>query len=349
MENYYGQPCNCCGIMLTERDEVIVCPACRKPHHVSCWIEQQGCATEGCQEQNPILRKQAEQKKMQRLQEERRAWEQEQLRNQQAGKKRKEKKKVGLILGLLVLLGLVAAAIIFLPKILNKGDSSAPSEASGETEARIESSSDALEETADNQKKTPLEIAKEAYYYLVTASEQAETFGGDTYTAWNDGIHDADESGYDLTKLAKNLDLSVEDLKLGFAYGSNKDKWESMTEAEKNKEAEEANTMFKLLLLMSDSQFSTCVSVVTAAYEVTGRTAEIKKNLDSARDLIRILNEKHPDYELNGKLRDFYTKIQVYYDYCMNPQGSFKELQNIIQTFRQDVRNAKNELSFDLE
>ncbi len=192
-------------------------------------------------------------------------------------------------------------------------------------------------------------IAQEAYHLLIAASEMAEEFGSDTYTAWNDGIHDADESGYNLSKLAQNLDLSVDDLKLGLAYLMNEDEWGTMSEAEKQKEIDEADTTFQLLLMISDSQFSVCVNTVTSAYQMTGKADDIKKNLDEARDLIRTLSNKYPDYKLTDSLKNFHIKIQTYYDYCMNPTGSFKELQNIIQTFRQDVRDAKNELSFDLE
>ena len=49
---YVGQKCNCCGKVLTEEDEFIICPACFRPHHVNCWMEKQGCATPGCTEQS---------------------------------------------------------------------------------------------------------------------------------------------------------------------------------------------------------------------------------------------------------------------------------------------------------
>ena len=42
--------CNYCGRTLGEDEEVIICPACRKEHHVSCWIGMNGCATPGCSE-----------------------------------------------------------------------------------------------------------------------------------------------------------------------------------------------------------------------------------------------------------------------------------------------------------
>lgn len=203
--------------------------------------------------------------------------------------------------------------------------------------------------TGCNNGKAKKQTAQEVYNLLVAASEQAEQFGSDTYTAWNNGINDASDSGYNLTKLAKELNLTVSDLELGMAYALNDSDWATMTDSEKQAKKETANTMFILLLALSDSKFSTCVNVVTAAYKATGKADEIKENLDKAREKLKDLSDKYPDYDVCTKLKTLYTKIQTYYDYCMNPTGSFKELQNTIQTFRQDVRSAKNELSFDMD
>jgi len=191
--------------------------------------------------------------------------------------------------------------------------------------------------------------AQEIYDLLISASEMAEKMGSDTYTAWNDGIHEADEAGYDLYDLAENLSLSADDLKKGFAYAANEDEWETMTDEEKEEKINSANKTFSLYLAISKSQFSLCVEVVTNAYIVTGKSDEIKSTLNEAKSKLKDLNEDYPDYEVYTKLKNFYTKIQIYYDYCMNPTGSFNELQNIIKEFRTDVREAKNELSFDFD
>ncbi|MBO5076355.1 MAG: hypothetical protein J5584_02015 [Clostridia bacterium] len=198
-------------------------------------------------------------------------------------------------------------------------------------------------------KPTKESLAKEIYDILVEASELAEEMGSDTYTAWNDGINDADESGYDLKQLSKHLHLTVDDLKLGVAYDLNRDEWETMTEAEKQEEIDSADSMFKLYLIIADSQFSVCVNVVTDAYIATGKADTIRSTLDEAKNKIKNLSNIYPDYEVCTKLKNFYTKIQTYYDFCINPTGTFIELKNIIQQFRTDVRDAKNDLSFDLD
>ena len=56
MQPYINSSCNKCGRPLYESDEVILCPSCRRPHHVSCWIGLGGCATAGCPEQSAEMR-----------------------------------------------------------------------------------------------------------------------------------------------------------------------------------------------------------------------------------------------------------------------------------------------------
>ncbi|MBQ7146561.1 MAG: SHOCT domain-containing protein [Lachnospiraceae bacterium] len=40
--------CHACQTPFRKGDEIIICPRCRKEHHVGCWIARQGCATPGC-------------------------------------------------------------------------------------------------------------------------------------------------------------------------------------------------------------------------------------------------------------------------------------------------------------
>ena len=101
MEEYVGKPCNKCGKMLYENDEVIICPACGKPHHVNCWIADQGCATDGCTEQNPLIKKQNEINQL--LQEQR-----QEIENLKRKNKRKTTTVICIVLALLVIGGIVA-------------------------------------------------------------------------------------------------------------------------------------------------------------------------------------------------------------------------------------------------
>lgn len=45
-----GRLCPYCRCELQEREQVIVCPACRTPHHLECWVDNGRCTTYGCAE-----------------------------------------------------------------------------------------------------------------------------------------------------------------------------------------------------------------------------------------------------------------------------------------------------------
>jgi len=45
-----GKLCPYCRSPLHDREQVIVCPACRVAHHLECWIDNGRCTTYGCRE-----------------------------------------------------------------------------------------------------------------------------------------------------------------------------------------------------------------------------------------------------------------------------------------------------------
>lgn len=52
MSEYVGMICPFCRTEIEEGESVKVCPECNIPHHANCWIENKGCTTFGCSEQN---------------------------------------------------------------------------------------------------------------------------------------------------------------------------------------------------------------------------------------------------------------------------------------------------------
>ncbi|MBE7033261.1 MAG: zinc-ribbon domain-containing protein [Ruminococcaceae bacterium] len=51
MENYIRKVCPFCKTDIKEGDLTKVCPSCGIPHHESCWEENKGCTTFGCDQQ----------------------------------------------------------------------------------------------------------------------------------------------------------------------------------------------------------------------------------------------------------------------------------------------------------
>lgn len=45
-----GEPCAQCQQPLVAGDRAVICPRCRTPHHLACWIQRGGCARRGCRQ-----------------------------------------------------------------------------------------------------------------------------------------------------------------------------------------------------------------------------------------------------------------------------------------------------------
>jgi len=45
---YVGKTCPYCRFPIKPGEEIVVCPACKVPHHAECWQENNGCTTYGC-------------------------------------------------------------------------------------------------------------------------------------------------------------------------------------------------------------------------------------------------------------------------------------------------------------
>jgi len=45
---YVGKICPYCRFPIKPGEEIVVCPACKVPHHAECWQENNGCTTYGC-------------------------------------------------------------------------------------------------------------------------------------------------------------------------------------------------------------------------------------------------------------------------------------------------------------
>lgn len=48
-----GKTCPYCRFPLKPGEQVLLCPACKVPHHLDCWQENEGCTTYGCRGISP--------------------------------------------------------------------------------------------------------------------------------------------------------------------------------------------------------------------------------------------------------------------------------------------------------
>lgn len=198
--------------------------------------------------------------------------------------------------------------------------------------------------------KKAFEVSKVAYDNIDIAYEITEQFGSDLYEAWRLGIYEKDEILDDgVAYLAKELSLSEDELNDGVAYTmaelSNKD-WSELSDEDKATFTDNADIIFQM---MEDDLFSFCVIVVTNAYTVNGKVEEAQNALDTAKSQMKELSEKYSDYEHYPALKEYYTTASSFFDFCQNPTGSFEQVKDTINNYKNEARNYISDLDYIFE
>lgn len=177
--------------------------------------------------------------------------------------------------------------------------------------------------------------SKEAFEYVTTAYIATNEFSHDIYEAWYLGVnnkYDYNEE-YDLDSFANQMNIELEHIKQAIANLCGADKyyysdklWESLPKK------------------YNYSYFSAWVAVISEAYKCSGKADEIRKELSNAKDLMKGLSDNYSDYEHYPALKEYFTTTMAFYDFCCNPEGSFEQ---VVETFN-NYRNNARESFFDL-
>lgn len=198
--------------------------------------------------------------------------------------------------------------------------------------------------------KKAFEVSKVAYDNIDTAYEIIEQFGSDIYEAWRLGIYEKDEILKDGAKhLAADLSLSVDEIRTATAYyvaGLLGNDWDTMPEEEKNAIIDKADSFFSV---MDDGLFSFCVMVVISAYTLNGQIEEAQNALDAAKAQMKELSADYSDYEHYPNLKGFFTTTSSFFDFCQNPTGSFEQVKDTINKYKNEARDYINDLDFIFE
>lgn len=188
-------------------------------------------------------------------------------------------------------------------------------------------------------------VSKEAYDKLTEAYAAIDTYGSDIYNAWMSGIYDDDELS--LSHLASKTSLSVPELQDGLAYMILGDEYETATEEKKDEYRNEST--FSTVLLIYEQDFAACTDLVNAAYKASGKEDEIKSILNDSKALLKSLSTDYADYEHYPNLKNLYTSVNAFFEYCSSPEGSFEQSKTTINDYRNEARKYINDLEFIFE
>lgn len=170
--------------------------------------------------------------------------------------------------------------------------------------------------------------ASEAYGFIDNAYQLTEQFGSDVYEAWRIGIYDSDEAS--ISYLAKKLNLTESEISAAI---------ESLL-------GEGIDDFYFTYYEKNGSLFSACVWLVSEAYNLNGKTKEIEDGLATAKELMKDMSAKYSDYEHYPNLKGYYTTTSAFFEFCKDPTGSFEQVKNTINDYRNNARNYRNELAY---
>ena len=189
---------------------------------------------------------------------------------------------------------------------------------------------------AKKNDKTAFEKSKVAFQKTTEAYLMVNEYSIDLYDAWHIGINE--KSRYDdedeLSDFALELGLDIKDMEAAIASLLGKDKyysgyyggdWETLQSA-------------------YGSFFSACVNVVSEVYRVNGEVENISDLLIEAKASMKELSDKYSDYENYSSLKTYFTNTLAFFDFCQNPEGSFEQ---VVETFN-NYRNTARTCFFDL-
>lgn len=195
--------------------------------------------------------------------------------------------------------------------------------------------------------KKAFEASKAAYDNIDIAYEITEQFGSDIYEAWRMGIYDDDEildDGAD--HLATELSLSADEIRAGAVYTIYQDEWDTKSDEEKDKLIDEADLFFSIF---EDDLFSFCVMAVSNAYVVNGKVEEAQTALDAAKAQMKELSSEYSDYEHYPNLKGYFTTTSSFFDFCQNPTGSFEQVKETVNDYKNEARDYISDLDYIFE
>lgn len=201
-----------------------------------------------------------------------------------------------------------------------------------------------------NNDKKAFEASKAAYENIDAAYETVEQFGSDIYEAWRIGIYEKDEILDKGTKyLASELSLSEEELNEGLGYAVAEltgENWEEKPDSDKALITGNTDLIFDM---MEEDLFSFCVMVVSKAYVANGKAEEVQNYLNIAKGQMKELSAEYSDYEHYPNLKGYYTTTSSFFEFCQNPTGSFEQVKDTINKYKNEARDFISDLDYIFE
>lgn len=188
-------------------------------------------------------------------------------------------------------------------------------------------------------------ISQQAYNNLTEAFNLVSTYGSDIYNAWYEGIYNSEDLS--VSYLANNTSLSASDIRDGMASSAlgGPEAYKQASDEERAEARVGADDLLKLAGAIDDG-YSIVVFGIVDAYKVNGTSDKVSSLLSDAKEALRTISDEYSDYEHYPALKDYYSAVNAYFDFCENPTGSFQQLADTINSYENEAREYQNDLDF---
>ena len=191
--------------------------------------------------------------------------------------------------------------------------------------------------------------AEEIFKNTDEAYNLTNTFSHDIYEAWYMGINEVSKI---TGKTSSYYSYSESyDYEKGYSYFCDQLEIEEqyISSALNNLTDKAGAEGYEELLKNSNSTFSSCVEIVTEAYKASGQTDDIQNNIDGAKELLIKISKNNPKYIHYSDLKGYLAETVAFYDFCCDPEGSFDQLVETSNAYRNNSRKYYNSLALFFE
>ena len=219
-------------------------------------------------------------------------------------------------------------------------------------EALTEKEKESIAESAvilnDARSAYIFELSKLAYQNINSAYDITHKFGADVYEAWLIGATNPmaiQKMG--VAYLANCVSLTEDEIKGGLGYFQayiDHKNWDDLTEAEKKQYVDNGDAFLKGV--SNSNVLQTSIYTIPFAYIVNGKTEEAQATLNNAKNMMRELSKNYSDYEHYPNLKEYYTTVNAYFNFCQMPKGTFTMVETTINEYMNDIRDFRSDLDF---
>ncbi len=193
------------------------------------------------------------------------------------------------------------------------------------------------------------EVSKSAYEKVNKAYEMVNMYSEDIYQAWYMGINDEYDinDDYELDNFAEKLHIEEKDLQnaIGKLLGNDSYKVDGRYAYHYHSGSDWSD----LHIDHYRDFFSACVDVVSEAYKVNGTVDEIEALLEESKALMKQLSNDYSDYEHYPNLKEYFTTTSAFFGFCQEPEGSFEQVVETFNDYRNDARDYYYDLNYVFE